>query len=280
MMRKPETLIAGCGYVGFALARHLIRCGHTVIGLRRSQDAQQAVESAGARFLRADLTKPETLKNFPKADWVVACPSAGQEGDYQATYLEGAQHLVASLLSDPPKKLVWVSSTGVYGQTNGAWVDEQTPPEPSTERSRILLEAEKVVLGAVFPSVVVRLGGIYGPGRDFVESLQAGRAPIGLSSYINLIHRDDIVEALVCVMERGSAGEVYLAVDDAPVSRAAFYDWVAKEREITPAPFQPGKRRQWELTDKRCSNKKLRSLGWRPKFPTHQAGLAALWKSG
>lgn len=269
-----RLLIAGCGYLGMALSRHMHQRGWTIFGVRRSARAEQELARCGAKLVVADLTQPASLAHLPLADAVVACVAPSPGGEYRATYVDGARNLVAALTPDPPRRLIWVSSTAVYGQHEGEWVDEATPPQPATARAKIQLEAEALVQAAPFPSLILRLGGLYGPGRDRLRLLKAGEAPVYASEYLNQIHVDDAVGMVEHLLAHGEPGDIYLGVDDEPVRKAEFYPWLAKTAGIgLPLLVRPI-RDEHVLTNKRCSNKKIKMTGYRFKYPTYRTGYA------
>ena len=169
-----RILIIGCGYVGLPLGVELVRQGHEVFGLRRSAAAEAQLLAAGIQPLAGDVTKPETLAGLPNQfDWLVNCVASGG-GDaesYRQIYREGTANLIAWLAAHPPQKFLYTSSTGVYGQTDGAVVKESSPAEPDADTSKVLVETEKLLLAAFaekrFPAVILRVAGIYGPGRGY-----------------------------------------------------------------------------------------------------------------
>ena len=281
-----RVLIVGCGYVGMALGKELTAHGHEVFGLRRTERGAAELESAGIQGVLGDITRGEDLARLDaEYDWVVNCVSASGGGveDYRAVYLRGARNLVAWLEARPPKKFVYTSSTGVYGQTDGLLVDETSPAEPQTETGRVLVEAEEVLLEAArrmkLPAVILRLAGIYGPGRGYWlrENLR-GQARIEGTGQrlINSIHRDDAAGAILAALHRGRPGEVYNVVDDEPVSQIEFFEWLSTVLAGTLPPAVPEDLQaagQRGLSHKRVSNLKLKAeLGYRFKFPTFREG--------
>src|SRR3974377_1350259 len=180
-----RVLVIGCGYVGLPLGAELAKQGHEVFGLRRSASTAK-MQSAGLVPLVGDITKPQTLANLPAAyDWVVNCVSSSGSGanDYRQVYLEGTRNLLAWLAPTPLRKFVYTSSTSVYGQTDGSVVTEASATLPTVETGGILLETEQVLLQAVrqqqVPSVILRVAGIYGPGRgDWFKQYVQGQGTI------------------------------------------------------------------------------------------------------
>jgi len=282
-----NVLIVGCGYVGLPLGAELVRQGHVVFGLRRSPGEE--LSAVGIAPLRADVTRAETLDKLPRDyDWVVNCTASGGGGvdDYRRLYLDGNRNLISWLGRTPPKKFVYTSSTSVYGQNDGSEVTEDSPARPDAPTAKILVAAEELLLAAArdgFPAVILRAAGIYGPGRGhaFKQFLRGeARLEGDGSRFMNMIHRDDLVGAIIAALERGSRGEVYNAVDDEPVTQLAFFTWLAAEshRPLPPtvAPDE-GLGRNRGITNKRVSNAKLRThLDYQLKYPDFRAGYAAL----
>jgi nucleoside-diphosphate-sugar epimerase len=283
-----RVLIAGCGYVGLPLGAALAKLGHEVFGLRRSTLANVELRAADIAPLHADITCPETLARLPKDfDWVVNCTASGggTAEDYRRVYLGGTRNLLAWLAPAPPQKFVYTSSSNVHGQNDGSWVTETSPAEPLAETGRVLLETEQVLLGAWwqkhFPAVILRVAGIYGPGRGFYfRSLVRGEARIEGDGdrFVNMIHRDDVAGAIRAALERGRPGAIYNVCDDEPVALRELYRWLAEKLHLPMPPSVPADfsaSRQRGVTNKRISNRRLRSeLGWNPQFPTFRQGHA------
>jgi nucleoside-diphosphate-sugar epimerase len=284
-----RVLIVGCGYVGLPLGAELVRRGHEVFGLRRSVLAEIELKAAGITPLHADITQPETLTQLPRDfDWVVNCSASGGGGAeaYRRVYLEGNRNLVNWLADVPLKKFVYTSSTSVYAQNDGSIVTEQSPAEPTADTAKVLVETEKLLLAAArqknFPAVILRVAGIYGPGRghSFKQFLR-GEARIegDGSRMLNMIHRDDLIGFIIAALELGSPGEIYNAVDDEPVSQLQFFEWLAAELN-RPLPLKVAAdgevSRKRGITNKRVSNAKLRAeLNCQFQFPDFRVGYAA-----
>jgi nucleoside-diphosphate-sugar epimerase len=286
---SKRVLICGCGYVGLELGRQLVAAGHTVFGLRRHAAAGPEMRAAGLTPLIGDLTQPDDLRRLPGAfDWVVNTVSSTRGGadEYRQVYLNGARQLIAWLRDAPPTRLVYTSSTSVYGQTDGQWVDETAATTPDTETGRLLVATENEFLAAAdsptLQPVVLRVAGIYGPGRGYLfQQFVRGEARLqGTGSRcLNMIHRDDVAGALSTALERGIPGQVYNVVDDEPVSQFDVLHWFAAQlgRPLPPvATAAEAAGRKRGLTDKRVSNRRLRTeLGWAPRYPNFRTGYAA-----
>ncbi|HVU28582.1 MAG TPA: SDR family oxidoreductase [Verrucomicrobiae bacterium] len=284
-----RVLIVGCGYVGLPLGVELVRLGHEVFGLRRNPASETELKTAGIQPLFANITQPDSLKDFPRDfDWVVNCASSGG-GDadaYRKTYLDGNRNLVAWLENAPPKKFIYTSSTGVYAQNDGSQIKESSPAEPEIETGKILIEAEKFLLGAFqqkkFPVAILRVAGIYGPkrGRKFKQFLKNEAVMEGDGSRLmNMIHRNDVVGCIITTLKSGRAGEIYNAVDDEPVSQRTFFEWLGGTVGKYPPPSGPenaDENRKRGVTNKRVSNRKLKmELGYQFQYPNFRKGYTA-----
>jgi nucleoside-diphosphate-sugar epimerase len=285
-----RVLIVGCGYIGLPLAAELARQGHTVFGLRRSATAAAELAAAGVEPLFADITQRETLDALPlDFDWVVNCTASGGGGvaDYQQIYREGNRHLLQWLGSSRLKKFIYTSSTSVYGQNDGSVVTEDSPTTPDAETAQVLLEAESLLLTAArteaFPAVILRLAGIYGPGRGYwFKQFMRGEARLegDGSRYLNMIHRTDAVQAIIAALERGVPGQIYNVVDNEPVTQFNLFQSLAIDMNQPMPPSLPpettaGRRRG--VTNKRVSNARLRNeLGFQPQFPDFRAAYGVM----
>ncbi|MGA2177700.1 MAG: SDR family oxidoreductase [Verrucomicrobiota bacterium] len=282
-----RVLIVGCGYVGLPLGAELARLGHEVFGVTRSAERGAELQARGLQPLTADVTRPGDLARLPQGlDWVVNTVSSNKGGleEYRKVYLGGTRNLLAWLEAAPPKKFVHAGSTSVYGQTDGSVVKENSPVEPSSELGRVLAHTECLVLDAArerkFPGIVLRIAGIYGPGRGhlFLQYLKGeARIPGHGERLMNMIHRDDVVACLLTALKSGRPGEIYNAVDDEPVTQLHFFRWLSETLGKNMPPFggeeEPGKR---AVTHKKVSNRKLRmELGCVLRYPTFRQGYTA-----
>lgn len=278
MAEKRRVLVAGCGYVGSALAERLALAGHTVWGLRR----QSADLPDGVIPLAADLSHPGSLQDLPPGLDVVAYTAAADRSDeraYRAGYVDGILHLIRALQAQAqqPKRLLFTSSTAVYGQADGEWVNEESPVQSADFRGRILLEAERLMLGGPFPGTVLRLGGIYGPGRTrVIDQVRTGNASCspGPPVYSNRIHRDDCAGILHHLMTLADAQDVYIGVDREPADLCTIRRWVAGELGAPMPQVRAGT--EPSRSNKRCSSERLVSSGFTFQYPTYREGLASL----
>jgi nucleoside-diphosphate-sugar epimerase len=284
-----RVAILGCGYVGIELGRQLAAAGHDVTGVRRSSEGLAAVEAAGMSAVRADVTDGESLSRIPDADWLVFAASSGGRGadTARSVYVDGLATVVDRFgaREEPPDRLVYTSSTGVYGDHGGDWVDETTPIEPTTAKTGVLAEAERVAREAAaaegIDGTVVRFAGLYGPDRYRLERYLDGPVTEG---YLNMVHRDDAAGAVAHLLSTDAArDDVVLVVDDEPVDKWAFADWLADECGVDRPPKRTkadrldagdlsAAARRRLATSKRCSNDRLRDLGYALQYPTYREG--------
>jgi nucleoside-diphosphate-sugar epimerase len=257
-----------------------------VIGVRRSEAGLEAVEAAGASAVRADVTDAGTLTAVPDVDAVVFAASSGGRGAAAAreVYVEGLRTAIEAFgtREDAPERLVYTSSTGVYGDHDGDWVDEETPQNPTTEKTRVLAAAEEVALSAPMPSTVTRFSGLYGPDRYRLDRYLDGPVTEG---YLNMVHRDDAAGAVRFALDRDVDG-VLVVVDDEPVSKWEFADWLADacgvdrppkrttEKRLAADDLSTAARRRLR-TSKRCANRRLTELGYEFAYPTFREGYRA-----
>lgn len=280
-----HVTILGCGYLGLALGERLASAGHEVVGVRRSEAGLARIAERGLDPIHADATDAADLATLPDTDAVVYAVSGGRSGDPRAVYVEGLRTVVETFgdRAEPPDRLVYVSSTGVYGDRDGAWVDEDTDLDPQSERERALVDAERVAVeeaaAAGIDGTAVRLAGLYGPDRYWTDRYLDG--PV-VEGYVNMVHRADAAGAIAHLLNEDLArGSVVDVVDDEPVSRWAFADWLAartgrpepEKRSLEAARARSDVSRR-VLTSKRVANDRLRALGYDLAYPTYREGYA------
>ena len=274
-----RVLIAGCGDVGTALGLALGERGHDVLGARRSAH----LLPAPLRPLALDLTDTRAIERaVPAVDIVVYAVAAGRrdEGAYRRAYVDGVTALLEVLeaRADPPRRVFFVSSTSVYGERGGAWIDESAPVAPRGFAGESLAAGERRMLASPIPATVVRFAGIYGPGRGWmIERARAGGSCAGdPPKFTNRIHRDDCAGVLAHLVECDRVDDAYIGVDDAPVEECEVLEWLAA-RLGAPAPRRVGAGAgESRASGKRCSNARLRASGFHFRYPTFREGYAAV----
>lgn len=277
------TLIVGCGYLGTRVARLLRSQGEAVIGTTRSPARLGELEALGIAPRQADLLDP-SLPPWPPCDRLLICVAPGR-GDGQsawAVYVDGVRAVLDRLPAVPPR-IVLVSSTGVHAQGDGSWVDEESPADPLTESGRANREAERILhdraAAAGLSAAVIRLAGLYGPGRILRrEALRRGEPiPADPEHWLNLIHIDDAARLAAALLTRGDAPRsLYLASDGRPVLRREFYQAAARLLAAPPPRFTPVPPAGRDTTNKRVDSRRIRrELGLECLYPDFEAGLAA-----
>lgn len=272
-----RILIAGCGYTGRALGQRLLNAGHQVWGLsRRPQDFPP-----GLRPLAADLTDARSIAGIPKDfELVVYCASAdaGTDEAYRRAYVEGSTNLLRHLDGAMLTRFFFVSSTAVYAQDDGQWVDESSSTMPAHFSGQRTLEAERVVLESGLPGTVLRCSGIYGPGRDRLVAAVRRGEPLSISErFTNRIHRDDIAGLVTHLIEHGTSDRILLVSDDEPSTKREIIELIAARLGVSPPPFTieapvAGARGG----NKRCNNARLHATGYQLSYPTFREGYGSL----
>lgn len=280
-MSAPSVLIAGCGDVGSRLATQLLAAGWEVHGLRR--DISRLPK--GVIGVAGDLFDKECPATWPigAVDYVVYCAAATDhdEAGYRAAYVQGLEHVLEWLndYGQEPSRLLSVSSSSVYGQKEGEWVDETSPAQASGYSGQVMLEAEQIALKSGIPASVVRLTGIYGPGREWLltQVRQGYRVVVDPPLYANRIHADDAAGLMAFLLEADRQGvtldNYYIGVDDEPAALADVVDWLRGYLGVTEWAEDASVRR---TGSKRCSNARAKALGWKPTYPSFREGYAAI----
>jgi nucleoside-diphosphate-sugar epimerase len=267
----PRVLVVGYGYVGRAAADLFHQSGWGIGAWRASAESPPVTYP----IVTCDVSDASAVAaRTGDFDVVIQCVSSegGDADAYRAIYLRGAINLRKTF---PDALLLFTSSTSVYAQQSGEWVDEESPTEPTRETSRVLRETEEVVLDG--GGTVARLAGIYGPGRSFMlEQLLSERARIPVNDrYVNQVHRDDVATALFLLATKPRRGEIFNVVDDAPTSSRACYEWLARSLHVAvPSVASESQPRKRGDSNKRVSNAKLCNHGWQPRYPRFEIGMA------
>jgi nucleoside-diphosphate-sugar epimerase len=276
------VLIAGCGYVGSELGRALVGESHRVWGLcRRAVSVPD-----GIRPIVADLGVAASLADLPpdfEYVFYLASPGGFDDALYRTVYVEGLSNLLEALdrQGHRPARIFFVSSTAVYAQQRGEWVDEASPTEPAHFSGRRLIEAERILFEGPFAGTAVRFAGIYGPRRaQLVESVRAGRAVWRRSppQWTNRIHRDDCAGVLKHLMQLERPEKIYLGVDCEPAEQGALLRWLAGVLGAPPPRAVRKKDPALRATrgNKRCRNDRLVASGYDFLYPTFREGYRAV----
>jgi nucleoside-diphosphate-sugar epimerase len=294
------TLIAGCGDLGFNVAKRLLAHHEPVIGLRRNPPVSNTDSLEGLTWLAADLRDPATLVSLSNIaqhiTQVVYCTTPDQRTpeQYRASYLEGLQNLTAALGTDDlrsvplgrealfghnTRRWVFVSSTAVYGASTDEWVDEASPTLPEGFNGKILLEAEQFLSQHHQNSVSMRLSGIYGPGRNqIVQRIKQGlvSAPVEPPHYTNRIHIDDGARAIEHILSLPKPDFVYVVTDQCPLPMHVIYNHIASKLGAPPVPQGPNLA---GMASKRLSSQRLVDSGFKHLWPDARQGYDELLKA-
>lgn len=277
----------GCGYTGLRLGRRLAEMGLAPAGTTRSPERGELLEALGIRPLAGDLLEPVTLSQIDRLDpgvvfYLVPPTTDGPDP------LTG---VLRALARAPLEAFVYASSTSVYGDRNGGWVDETTMPEPDGDGPAARLAAERTVFAAgrehQKPTRICRITGIYGPDRTLRGVIERGEYVLirGRDTWVNRIHVDDLVSGLIAAWRRGGDNRVYNLGDGQP-HRASDFASLAADLHGLPRPVwieeEEARERFGEdrlrrkLGSKRVRNARLRDeLGVDLRHPNFRVGLAA-----
>lgn len=249
--------------------------------LRRSA----ASMPANLQTVLADVTRAECPANWPEVcpDYVLITlvPAARTEQAYRQAYVEGVRNVLGWLgkHGQQPRRILFVSSVGVYGQAEGEWVNELSPTAPQRWSGQIMLEAEQVLFTSGLPVTSVRLAGIYGGARrSFLERVRQGYHADGCNNrYTNRIHEGDTAALLAHLLQLDAQGQalapVYVGVDDEPAEQAVVVAWLQQQLgvgSVAELQLKPAG------TSKRCSNELARSTGWQPRYASYREGYAGM----
>ena len=288
---KPASipaLILGCGYVGRRLAKQLLDAGSEVTGLVRTAESAQRLRALGAHVFVADLDAATDLAPIPSAGshcyYFMPPPGSGDTDPRLRRVLSSIDR--AAL----PQRIVYLSTSGVYGDCKGAWVDETHPLNPTTPRARRRVDAETALRvwsdATGVPVVILRVPGIYGPGKLPLQRLRQGLPLLHetASPYTNRIQVDDLIAVCRAAMERGRPGAAYNVSDGQPSNMTDYFNRIADFTGLPRPPLvgrdaidqlSPGMRGFMEES-KRLDNRRMREeLGVELRYPTLEAGLGA-----
>ncbi|MDV6012430.1 NAD-dependent epimerase/dehydratase family protein [Haloechinothrix sp. LS1_15] len=266
-----SVLLVGCGDLGTEVGLRFAAEGRHVVALRRTV-GNLPVEITG---YPVDLT--DGVPDIPgTTEIVVIALTADQrtEAAYRSTYMDGVANALEAVRRVHPERVLFVSSTSVYGVSDGRWIDEETPAEPASPNGAVLLEAERLLHERVPRATVFRLAGLYGPGRGaLLRRVREGEPVPDPPGYTNRIHRDDAAAAIVHLTTRvADPASVYLGADHSPASQAEIMSFLATELGV-PQPAGTGRE---PVRGKRCRNDRLVTSGFRFTYPTYREGYRAV----
>lgn len=280
-----KRLVIGCGFLGLPLAHRWQSAGDEVYTTTRSQERAALFEGYGFRPLVLDTTVASTLQQIRSLEFDTIVVAVGMDRSKYSSvhdvYFGGLQNVLDNL-NENVGQLIYVSSTGVYGDFGGEWVDENSPTKPARDGGKACLAAERLLRDSQFAdrATVLRMAGLYGndrvPTRNTVESKQWGK--LSPKGYLNLIHVDDAVNAVCTVAQNSFLAETFLVSDSNPTPRQDYYQYLADQFELGPIPWEdntpdPNSR---GAASKRISNRKLlERTGLVLKHPDFKSGLDA-----
>ncbi|MFT4556302.1 MAG: nucleoside-diphosphate-sugar epimerase [Planctomycetaceae bacterium] len=281
-----RRMIVGCGYLGRRVAARWIAGGDEVFALTRSKQNAAALRELGVLPLLGDVTNAASLESLPECDTILHAVGFDRSASAskREVYVGGLSN-VLDRMAGRCGHFIHISSTSVYGQQAGEWVDEESPAASETESGEICIAAEGLVLDRFSSDAtsgqgtVLRPSGIYGPDRllsriDALKNAQPLPGPEG--GWLNLIHVDDAAETVVTCAEAKSLDSIYLVSDDRPILRGEYYRLLAKLVGAPEPIFDPiAVARHSRGINKRCGNRKLRDqLGVQLRYPDIESGLA------
>lgn len=245
---RDRALVVGSGYLGARVVRLLVRAGFETTGTARSDAGLARTKEAGGDALRLDLGNANDWRQVAAPfRTVVYAVAPGRGGDPELAWREGPRRLLEALASSPPGRIVFVSSTGVIAVRDGSTVHESAPATSMEHSHAEIRRGEESILQGPPggpPGIVVRLGGLYGPGRSPLEWIRRAefRARLGAGgdAFLNWIHIEDAAAVVASAALRGRPGAVYLATDGHPVPRREFWTRAAELAGVEPPQFSGG----------------------------------------
>lgn len=280
VLPQERLVILGCGDIGLRLVRALPANQYWITGVRRQIQAQALSNFV---YHQADLSQSSSMQSLleqmqPNVIVVTMTPSERSDQAYQQAYVQTCDYLLQTLrlLNQKPRLILFASSTAVYAQDDGSWVDETSIAEPNTFSGKRLLEAEKQLRDSEFTVCIIRFSGIYGPGRErLINQVKSGKISSS-SAFTNRIHADDCARVFAYLIEKQKTSlldDLYLATDSCPETLHQVQLWLAEQLQI----------KNWTVSDetnergnKKVSNVGLLNTGFEFLYPGYQQGYATL----
>ena len=279
-----KILIIGCGSIGTQLAHVLSAKGHQVTGLKRNPPL---TNTGNVNYFTADITSAAELNDLPgdfDILYFIVSPDGRNAQSYRAIYESGLNNLLNKFSqagSNP--QWIFVSSTSVYGQSQGEWVDEESLAQPENSTSQLIRQAEQTLMDLDADNIVVRFSGIYGPGREYLlrMAMQSPAIQKTPAYFTNRIHQQDCVGVLAFLLEQRLAGKAlascYLASDDDPAPMWDVMTWLTEQLQCQPPTVKSVDNAA--VMNKRCHNQRLKALGYQFQYPGFKDGYLELIKS-
>ena len=284
-----NIILAGCGYVGRRVAENELARGNTLLALVRTEASREVLLDAGINAIALDLDLPAGLDSLPMAGsgiyYFAPPPSAGTTDPRIRAFLGGISP------DQLPSRVVYISTTGVYGDCHGEWVKESRQPVPVADRAKRRWDAEQALRSwsdeTGVPVCILRVPGIYGPGKVPTKRIEKGTPVLAESEspWSNRIHVVDLVRACLAAMDHGNPGSVYNISDGNPSTMTDYFNHIADAMGL-PRPKQISLDEAKQIfsrelisyltESKRLDNNLMRSeLGVEPEYPTLDIGLQA-----
>lgn len=268
------VLIAGCGDLGIEVGLRFAAAGERVVGLRRRPERlPRSIEGRAVDLAKQSPEIPADTRLLV----VAIAPKESSEEAYRGAYVDGVCNVLDAVRgSGTQPKIIFVSSTAVYGTAEGGWVDERTLPVPMSPTAAMIRNAERRLHARERGAIVLRLGGLYGPGRrSLIDRVRSGQALIPQNPvYSNRIHRDDAAAAIVHLAGIEHPAPVYLGVDEEPADRGEVIRFLAREMGMAEPAESVAQRPRG--ANKRCCSGRLRSTGFAFEYPSYREGYRAI----
>ena len=276
-----KILIIGCGSIGTQLAHNLAAKGHDVTGLKRNPPKLDIGE---INYFTADISLAYQLVQLPldfEFIYFIVSPDGRNKESYQTIYEIGLTNLIDRFAKEGASpNWIFVSSTSVYGQSEGEWVDEESIAQPDNITSQYIRQAEQQLMDLNAQNIVVRFSGIYGPGREYLLRMAKQQSVIQKDPpyYTNRIHQQDCIGVLIFLLEQSLAGvtlkQCYLASDDNPATMWDVMSWLTEHLSCKPPEVKVNDKEVG--MNKRCNNQRLKTLGYHFQYPDFKAGYLEL----
>ncbi len=284
----PPSLIAGCGDIGLRVSQRLRRCGGEVTAIVRDPQKAAALERSGCRVRIEDLDRPRDVGDWPLLFWFAPPPPQGVEDVRLRNWLAVQRGRI--------RRAIYISTSGVYGDCAGRWINEDAALQPQSDRARRRVDAEAAWAQWAQTSgaevITLRVPGIYGPGRWPLERLRRGMPVLRPqdSPWSNRIHADDLALVAVLAAQRGRAGRAYNVADGAPTTMCDYFTRCAQafgllqpelvDRVTAQQVFTPAMWSFMEESKRLLIDRARAELGFVPQYPDLDSGLADVAGSG